>query len=446
LHSKLRILVVDDTPSICRMLSVLLTADGHEVETAETLSAALSAAARRSFDMVFLDLKLGDDNGMDAIAPLLASSPWLRIVVITAYGAVDSAVEAMKRGASDYLSKSLTPAMVRLVIKRMAELQAQTRRNAALQEALATAGPAADFDTTSTEMRDAVELARRTAAGGAAILIHGEQGTGKRTLARAIHAWSPRADHPLAVAGCRAPSPAHLEAEWFGTSRKMPGGEVLEQPGRVGFCEGGTLLVQDVEQLPQASQPKLLRLIQDQQYERHGHFSPRRANVRVVATTTADLGARVAKGQFYQDLLYALRGVSIEVPPLRRRQEDIPLLAERYLAFYSRQAHRAVVGFAPAATDALRRHSWPGNLRELRNLVERAVLVCRGELVEPSDFPPGILNRVNEVTLGDPVTLEKVEELHIRGVLAASASIDAAAETLGMDNVTLWRRRKKYGI
>ena len=228
--------------------------------------------------------------------------------------------------------------------------------------------------------------------------------------------------------------------------RKMPAGNVVEQPGRVGFCEGGTMLVQDVDQLPEASQPKLLRLIQDQEYERHGQFEPRRADVRIIATTVADLDGLVAKGQFCQDLLYALRGVSIQLPPLRRRPDDIPLLAERYLAFYSKQAHRPVVGFAPAAMEALRKHSWPGNLRELRNLVERAVLVCRGELIEPGDLPPGVLNRVNEVAIGDPVTLEKVEELHIRGVLAASPSIDAAATTLGMDTVTLWRRRKKYGI
>ena len=206
------------------------------------------------------------------------------------------------------------------------------------------------------------------------------------------------------------------------------------------------MLVQDVDQLPAASQPKLLRLIQDQEYERHGQFEPRRADVRIIATTVADLDALVAKGQFGHDLLYALRGVSIQLPPLRRRPDDIPLLAERYLAFYSKQAHRPVVGFAAAAMEALRKHSWPGNLRELRNLVERAVLVCRGELIEPGDLPPGVLNRVNEVAIGDPVTLEKVEELHIRGVLAASPSIDAAANTLGMDTVTLWRRRKKYGI
>jgi NtrC-family two-component system response regulator AlgB len=383
---------------------------------------------------------------MDAIEPLLASSPWLAVVVITAYGAVDTAVEAMKRGASDYLNKPFTPAMVRLVVRKIAERQVQARRTASLQDAIAAAGPAADFDTTSAEMRDAVELARRTAGGTGAVLIHGEQGTGKRTLARSIHAWGPRAERQIAVAGCRAPSAAHLEAEWFGTSRKMPGGNVVEQAGRVAFCEGGTLLVQDVELLPQATQPKLLRLIQDQEYERHGYFEPRRADVRVVVTTGADLEGMVSKGLFYQDLLYALRGLSISLPPLRRRPDDIALLAERYLAFYARQARRTVVGFSLGAMEALQRHSWPGNLRELRNLVERAALVCRGELVETADLPPGVLNRVNAVALGDPVPLQRIEELHIRGVLAAAPSIDAAAATLGMDSVTLWRRRKKYGI
>jgi NtrC-family two-component system response regulator AlgB len=321
------------------------------------------------------------------------------------------------------------------------------RKAEALQDAVAGVMPSIDLmDTASAEMREAAELARRAADGSATILIRGESGTGKRTVARAIHGWSPRANRPLAIASCRAPTAAMLETEWFGTARKMPGGHVASQPGRVAWADGGTLVLEDVEQLSLTTQSKLLRLIQNREYERPADFAPLKADVRIVATTTADLVAQVAEGQFSSDLLYALQGVQIELPPLRRRPEDIEPLANRYLAFFARQTGRGSVGFSHAAIDALRGHSWPGNIRELRNLVERAVLVGRGQFVEASDFPPGILNRVNCVAIGDPVPLERVEELHIRGVLQSCPSIEAAADTLGMDSVTLWRRRKKYGI
>jgi NtrC-family two-component system response regulator AlgB len=444
---QLRALVVDDEIDICRMLAMCLEADGHEVASVSTTAEAMAEASRRSFDVVFLDLRLGTENGLDAIQPLLSTSPWLRVVVITAYAAVDTAVEAMKRGAIDYLPKPFTPPQVRLIARKVADASALAQRAAALSDAIAASGPAVDFETSSAEMRAAVELARRAAEGSAAVLIGGEPGTGKRTLARAMHAWSPRAQRPIAIAASRAPSEAHLEAEWFGSIRKMPAGHAVEKPGRVAYCEGGTLLVEDVDELPMAVQPKLLRLIQDRQYERQADFAPRLADVRVIATTAVDLDALVARGEFRQDLLYALRTVAIDLPPLRRRTDDITLLAERFLSFFVNQLRRrGPVEFDPVALDALRQHSWPGNVRELRNLIERAVLVCQGQRIETPDFPRGMLNRVNAIALGDPVPLARVEELHIRGVLAGSPSIEAAAVALGMDTVTLWRRRKQYGI
>jgi NtrC-family two-component system response regulator AlgB len=442
----LRALIIDDEIDICHMLSMCLQAERHEVTAVATADEALAEIARRSFDLVFLNLRLGTENGLDLIQPLLATSPWLRVIVITAYPAVETAVEAMKRGASEYLSKPFTPAQVRLAVQKVAELQSLAQRALVLQENVSSLGPVMDFDTTSAPMRESVELARQASRGQATVLIRGETGTGKRTLARAIHAWSPRAEHPLAVAGCRAPTIAYLEAEWFGAARKMPGGNLAEQQGRIAFCEGGTLLLEDVDRLAVEMQPKLLRLIQDREYERPGDFAIRRADIRIIATTSADLEAMVAAGMIYPDLYYALRAVTIELLPLRRRPDDITLLAARYLAFFARQTRRPIIGFDSAAMESLRSHSWPGNVRELRNLIERAVLVCRGDRVDTPDFPAGLLNRVNAVALGDPVPLDRIEELHIRGVLASAPSIDAAATTLGMDTVTLWRRRKQYGI
>jgi NtrC-family two-component system response regulator AlgB len=306
--------------------------------------------------------------------------------------------------------------------------------------------PSTDFETSSAELRDAIEVSRRAADGSATILIHGEPGTGKRTLARAIHAWGPRAARPFTVAGCRAPTPAMLEADWFGTAKKMPGDKLIDQPGRVSFSDGGTLLVEGIDLLPLVTQPKLLRLIQSHEFERVGDFTPQSADVRIIATTSVDLEALVAKGEFYADVLHALRTVTINLPPLRRRQDDIAQLAERYLAFFARQTRRPVVSYSDAAIEALKHHSWPGNVRELRSVVERAVLVCRGKQIQTSDFPIGGLNRFNAVSIGDPVPLKRIEELHIRSILASAPSLDAAATTLGLDSVTLWRRRTKYGI
>ncbi len=311
---------------------------GHEVTSVATSDEALAEAQRRAFDLIFLDIRLGTENGLEVLQPLRETSPWVQIVVITAYAAVDTAVEAMKRGACEYLPKPFTPAQVRLVAQKAADAQALQQRAASLQDALAASGPVCDFDTTSTEMRAAVELARCAAEGSASVLIEGEPGTGKRTLARAIHLWSKRAERPFAVAGCRAPTPAHLEAEWFGTARRMPGGQVVQAVGRVGYCDGGTMLIEDVDRLPAVTQPKLLRLIQDREYERPADFSPHRANLRVIATTSADLNQLVVKGDFYPDLLHGLRAVRIELPPLRGVRTTRRSLPEGF-SHFSRGRH-----------------------------------------------------------------------------------------------------------
>jgi NtrC-family two-component system response regulator AlgB len=291
-----------------------------------------------------------------------------------------------------------------------------------------------------------MDSALRASEGASVVLVQGESGVGKQTLCRAIHSWGPRAHEPLGVTSCRAPSRTYLERELFGATRVGPGGTSVEQLGRVASCERGTLLIEDVERLPESSQSKLLRLIEHGEYEPADGFFSRAANIRVLATSSADLGQRARDGSFHPDLLAAMAASAIFIPPLRQRPEDAVMLTERYLAFFARQTRRNVVGFSHGAIDSLRRHSWPGNIRELRGLVERAVLTTQSEQIETSDFPPGTLNRVNAVSLGDPVPLERIEELHIRGVLAGAPSIEVAAATLGIDTVTLWRRRKRYGI
>jgi NtrC-family two-component system response regulator AlgB len=406
---------------------------------------AMREVARRAFDLILLELRPGTESGLDAIEPLVAISPWARVIVISAFPSIETAVEAMRRGASDYLPKPITPLKIREVVRRVIELRSAAYPALSSLDMDSSVNPANDFDTTSAEMREALELSHRAAGGNATILIRGESGAGRRTLARAIHAWSPRASRPFTIAGCRAPTPAMLEADWFGGTRNTSDGPV-EHPGRVAHGDGGTFLIEEIDLLPLVTQSRLLRVIQSHEYERPGNFSPQTADVRIIATTSADLDMLAAKGAFDVNLLHTLQTVTIELPALRRRRDDIPMLAIRYLAFFARQMRRPVASFSPAAIDALKHHSWPGNVRELRNLVERAVVVCRGSQIETADFPFGRLNRLNAVSIGDPLPLERIEELHIRNVLASAPSLDAAATTLGIDSVTLWRRRKKYGI
>lgn len=440
----LRILIVDDEDNIRLTLSMFLEADGHEVIARDNIHDALADAALRAFDLVFLDVRLGIDDGLDFLPRIRAESPWAKIVVITAYASVSTAVQAMKGGATDYLPKPFTPAQVRLVTDKIAQQRRLEWKVEALKEALGNIDPEADFPTASSAMRAALSMARQVADSRATILISGEVGTGKGRLARAIHAWSGRADAPFGVVRCQPVDPDALEAEVFGVCQQEPSDSSHDLTGRVGLCHGGTLVLEEVGQWPQSLQPKLLRLLSDREYERVNDFHPRPADVRVVAITSSDLSEAVARGQFRADLHLALDVVRIEVPPLRERVEDIRLLAGRYLAFFCRENHRRLAGFTSAAMKVLSQYRWPGNVRELRNIIERAVLLCRGERIDVEHFPPNMLNSAQAYELGDLVSLETIEQVHVRQVLQSAGSIKGAASILGINEKTLRIWLKRY--
>jgi NtrC-family two-component system response regulator AlgB len=312
----------------------------------------------------------------------------------------------------------------------------------------ASSGTSSDFHnpvTTSSEMRQALDLARRLAPGDTTLLIRGEPGTGKEWLGRAIHIWSGRETGACASVSCRNSSADGLDEELFGLCRRdLPHAPPVSR-GAVALCDRGTLVLKEIGATPLTIQPKLLRLVREREYERHNDFAVRRSDARIIATSSEDLDQAAARDRLRPDLLFAVNIVQIELPPLRQRSEDIVLLAEQFRLASARSNHRSVKGFTAEAADVLAGYQWPGNIRELRHVVERAVMVCDDGEINLSHLPPQMLCRGN-VPLSDLMPLNALEEMHIRRVLQSAKSMEAAAAILGVDPTTLWRRRKLYGL
>ena len=438
--------MVDDEVNIRKTLSLCLETEGHKVIAVSNFQDALTEASRKSFELAFVDLRLGVQDGLDLIPALLAASPWMKIVVITAYASIDTAVEAMRRGATDYIPKPFTPAQVMLAVHKVFEMRTLEQKVTALQEDLGRSHPEIDFSSTSPLMQRAITLARQVAPSEATVLLRGESGTGKSVLARAIHSWSNRTTKPISIVSCPSFSSKLLESELFGHIKGAFTGAVRDNPGRIATCEGGALLLDEIGDLPLSLQPKLLRFLQEREYERVGDYTTRKANVRIIAATNVDLEKAVKEGRFREDLFYRLNVIQIEIPPLRECPEDVVALAERLLVFYGRGNHHPFTGFTQEALQALTEYHWPGNVRELSNVVERAAILCRTDRVGIDCLPTNLVPAGSTPNIGDPVSLEKIEEQHIRRILAGTKSLQEAADILGIDQATLWRRRKKYGI
>lgn len=444
--SGLRILVVDDEATIRRTLAVCLETEGHQVIPVSNGPDALAEVARGYFDLAFVDIRLATSSGLDLISPLLAASPWIKIIIITAYASIETAVEAMRRGATDYIAKPFTPSQIKLAVLKVAELKGLESHVAALQEQLEHSGPELAFASHNPGMNRAIHLARQVAPTDATVLLRGESGTGKTVLARAMHQWSHRAGRRFGTISCPSLSPELLESELFGHAKGAFTGAVRDNPGRIASCEGGTLLLDEIGDLPLSIQPKLLRFLQDREYERVGESSTRKADVRLLAATNTDLEEAVGKGRFREDLLYRLNVIQIEIPPLRERQEDILELADSMLLFFGRLNHKRFSGFGKEGQAAIRSYTWPGNLRELRNVCERAAILAAAEHVGIEHLPSKFKAPEATPQLGDHVSLARIEEEHVRRVLASTRSLQEAAEILSIDQATLWRRRKQYGI
>jgi two-component system, NtrC family, response regulator AlgB len=441
----LNILVVDDEINIRKTLAISLETDGHTVTAVSNARDAVVEAGKKSHDLAFVDLRLGLDDGLNLIPELLSQSPWMRIVIITAYGSIDSAVQTMKRGAADYLTKPFTPAQVKLVVERVAHVRALELQVAGLEEIVGQSKGEPILKTDNPAMQRTINLARQVAASETNVLIRGESGTGKGVLARAIHAWSNRAAKPMSTISCPTLSPQLLESELFGHAKGAFTGAIRDNLGRVAASDGGTILLDEIGDLPLELQPKLLRFLQDRQYERVGEARTRRADVRVISATHVDLESAVSAGKFREDLLYRIKVIQLDLPPLRDRLEDTQMLAERFLT--ELKGTKSIAGFTPEAIEALKSYRWPGNLRELHNVIERAVFLCQDHYVGVPHLPADFASRPPaDEEIGDAVSLDKLEEMHIRRVLAKTKSLDEAAKILGIDQATLYRRRRKYGL
>jgi NtrC-family two-component system response regulator AlgB len=444
-HDKLKALVVDDEKNIRTTLSLCLEQMGCKVTAAPSAESALAALTQQPYDLAFLDLRLADASGLDLVPKLLAEDPNLFVIVVTAYATIDTAVEAIRRGAKDYIPKPFTPAQIEHVVKQVAERRELTSRIASLEEQLRATVPDVELQTQSPKMHVVFDTALRAAKSEAAIMLRGESGTGKGVLARMIHIHSPRADRPFVVVNCPTLSEELLASELFGHARGAFTGAVRDQAGRVEAAQGGTLFLDEIGEISPALQAKLLRFLQEKQFERLGETRTRTADVRVIAATNRNLERDVQEGRFREDLFYRLNVVEIFLPPLRERPEDILPLARRFLEFFSRAARRSTPELSQAAEQALVSYSWPGNVRELANAIERAMILWPAQVIQPEGLPePIAAHRHVGSRLGGDFTLEQIEREHITRVVSRTETLEEAAAILGIDSSTLWRKRKKY--
>ncbi len=454
------ILIVDDEKSIRLTTSLALESEGHYVETAEDGTLAMSRIKEENFDLIFLDLRLGDEDGLEILQKIVTTKPRQLVTIFTAHASISTAVKATQLGAFDYLEKPFTPDQLRaILVKAQKALRTQgevIRLQETVQELKSEvkhASPPLRFSSEDEKTREEFDVAFRAAATAASILILGESGTGKSAIAREIHDRSHLRDKPFVTVSCPSLSKELLESVLFGHMKGSFTGAIKDTWGKIHAADGGTLFLDEIGELPMEIQPKLLRLLQEREYERLGENKVRQANVRVIAATNRDLKQRIQSGEFREDLYYRLNVINVTVPPLRERPADLLRFAKDYLEFFSSQLGRKIEGFSDSGRSSLIRHPWPGNLRELRNAIERATILARGTKVEAEDMPrPTPLAASNGTSdsealgIGGEHSLELIEQAHLTKVLGWAPSLNDAASILGIDKATLYRKRKRYGM
>ena len=443
----MRVLIVDDEPSIRKTTGLAVEAMGHESVGVPNGPRALKEIETESFDACFLDVKLGAEDGLVVLEKLLKLQPSLPVVMFTAYANISTAVEAMRRGAFDFIPKPFTPEQVRQVLDKIGRTHRLEKRVAQLESQLTEESPAIDLTSGETAMQRTLTIAFKAAETSASILILGPSGTGKSVLAREIHRRGAQKDNAFVTVNCPSLSKELLESELFGHVKGSFTGAVNDTFGKVAAADGGTLFLDEIGELPLEIQPKLLRLLQEREYERVGESRVRRASVRVIAATNRNLADEVKAGRFREDLYYRLNVITLTLSGLRDRTADFARIASGYLDFFANRIGKKITGFTPGVDDAFARYAWPGNLRELRNVIERAVILAGGDRIGIEDLPEEFGTPADfRVTVGGRVTLDELEAEHIRRVLGLTKTLDDAARVLGIDPATLYRKRQKLGL
>jgi two-component system response regulator HydG len=453
MKEKPRILVVDDEESHRIMLRAVLRDEGYEVAEATDGAEAVKAVEQQPFDLILLDLRMTTMDGIEALAEVRKISPLVPVLIMTAYASVKTAVEALKAGAFEYLTKPLDTDELKILMEKALEFYHLRTENMALKERL---GDRFDFSKIigrSPKMKEVFETLSLVSPTDATVLILGESGTGKELVANSIHQNSKRSSQPFIKVSCAALPETLLESELFGHEKGAFTGAIARREGRFQLAHRGSLFLDEVGEMSPATQAKLLRVLQEKEFEPLGSPRTLKVDVRVIAATNKNLEREVKEGRFREDLFYRLNVVPISLPPLRERKEDIPVLAARFFAIYRDKNKKELRDLSGKALDLLTRYDWPGNIRELENCIERAVILARGEVIAPADLPPGIQalssgdKELAGLALPSGISLQEVEKTLILKTLEdTGGNRTRAAEILGINRRTLQNKLKEYGI
>jgi DNA-binding NtrC family response regulator len=447
-----RILIADDQPDVLEALRLLLKGEGHRTESADSPGSIVTAVGAKDFDLVLMDLNFVRDTtsgqeGLDTLTRLQAIESTLPVVVMTAWGSVGLAVEAMRRGARDFIEKPWDNARLLAILRTQLDLSRALREGRRLEaeNRLLRSDNRPTMIAESPAMRPVLEMIGRVGPSSANVLITGEHGTGKEVAARTLHALSERATRPMVTVNAGGLPGGVFESELFGHVKGAFTDAKADRAGRFELADGGTLFLDEIANLPLNLQPKLLRVLQTGELERVGSSRTCRVDVRVVSATNANLAEEVRGGRVREDLLFRLNTIEIHLPPLRERREDVPLLANFFLRHSAQRYRKRLAGFDTVAMQTLLEYPWPGNVRELEHAVERSVLMAQGDLATASDL--GLRTERNGGVIIEEMSLEEVESVLIKKALARHAgNVSAAAEALGLSRSALYRRLKKHGL
>jgi two-component system NtrC family response regulator len=448
--NRFHILLVDDEPAQREMVGGFLKKQGFEVSAADSAERALELFRQDAFDLVLTDQKMARMSGLELLQAIHTINPETPVILITAFGTIEAAVAALKQGAIDYLTKPLNLEELLFRIRQVSDHYRIINENRELREALQERHRIEGIIGESGPMLEVLSMVRRVAPSEATVLIRGESGTGKELIAKAIHFGSPRAGGPLVKVNCAALPETLLESELFGHEKGAFTGAVTSRQGRFEMANGGTIFLDEIGDLPLHLQAKLLRVIQEREYEKVGSSRPVKVNVRILTASHRPLEALIEAGQLREDLYYRLNVVMILIPPLRDRRSDVSLLIDHFLRHYAEKNGKTIRGLTPEGRDILLRYDYPGNVRELENIIERAVVLTRDDVIGSGDLPltvqePEIADRDLETNL--TVAVEALERRMIRDALARSDGVQTrAAELLGMSERALRYKLIKYGF